>query len=120
MNGLRGEDGLVQIDDTVVVTNEMRDLTHQIQSPLLILNILSRIDQLCLLHLLPLDLMECVELTKKSWIDVVVTKMAMEEEASSLKRFTCPKLESLRITKKVYVFLFEESKAVAFTNWHCI
>ena len=77
-------------------------------------------DQLGLFDLLSLDLMKPIELAKKSWINVVVAKITMKEEAASLNRYTCPKFECRRITKKINMLLFKESKPVSFSNWHFV
>ena len=64
--------------------------------------------------------MESIELSQKSRIDVVVAKMAMEEETTSFKRYTCPKFQSIRIFKKVGVLLTEESNTITLASWHDI
>ena len=79
MNGLCGEDRFIQIYDSVMLTYKMGDLTNQIHSPLFIFNILRWIDKLRLLDFLAFDLMESIELSQKSRIDIVVAEMAMEE-----------------------------------------
>ena len=39
-----------------------------------------------MLYFLPFNLVQGIELTKKSWVDTMITELAMEEDAPMLKR----------------------------------
>ena len=85
MDGLSGKDGLINVNDSVVVIFQKRNRVHQIEPPILILNIFGWIDQLDLFYLLPLDLMKSIELSKKGRINVMIAKMTMEKETPSFQ-----------------------------------
>ena len=78
LDGLPGEDGFIYVDDAAGLPSQAPNSVPDLYSPILVLQLLVRLDELHLLDLLALDLVHLVDLSQQGRVDAMGAKVPVE------------------------------------------
>ena len=78
LDGLPGEDGFIYVNDAARLLSEPPNFVPDLYSPILVLQLLVRLDELHLLDLLALDLVHLVDLSQQGRVDAMGAKVPVE------------------------------------------
>ena len=112
-DGLAGKDRFIKVDYSIMLIFQSGNIRLQVLAPLLIFGFFSRINMLYKLDFLTFNFMLLIKLPQQCWINTVISKMSMEENATLFEWSTYPVMQSIWIKKKVNVLLREKSHAIS-------
>ena len=110
--GLGGQDALIEVDDPVSLVLQHLDPLLHVLPPRLVLLFLLRLDELCELDPLPLDLVQPVHLPQQRWVDPVVSEVPVKQSASSCQRLAAPTLKGFLAGEEFNMFFIQKSIAI--------